>query len=279
MGTRFWIREFFAPTLLLVAIGALASASLAADLDSPPRFLLADQAYIERVDPEKALFAMERYQEIYRSDPQDWQAAWRFATACYFIGDRVVVDKGERETLFAQGRDAAESAAKMEPDCAPCHLLAGVNMALYGESVGILKMLFTLRPIRDYLKRSLELDPAFEGGAAARILGTIEQTIPFLLGGSKKRALAYFERALEIDSREPLNYFYFAKFLDRKEKDPRAALAVALRGLEEPRPSEERLESMEAWDRLKNWIPSLRERAERKKSKRRFGFGRRAKNR
>ncbi len=217
--------------------------------ESAPRFVEADQAYMERADPARITFANQRYEALYRADPGDWEAAWRVGMTCYFLGDRVAEDKSEREAFFARGRDVALVASKLNPDCAPCELLVGINMALYGESVGVVKMIFTLRSIRSHLRRSLELDPHFAEAAAARTLATVNEVVPFFLGGSKKRARKYFEEALAIDPSEPLNYVYFARFL-QKRREFGAALELTERGLEIPRPSPGRVESRAGWDRL-----------------------------
>jgi tetratricopeptide (TPR) repeat protein len=232
--------------------------------ESAPRFVEADQAYMERADPARIAFANQRYEALYRADPGDWEAAWRVAMTCYFLGDRVAEEKSEQEAFFARGRDVALEASKLNPDCAPCQLLVGINMALYGQSVGVVKMIFTLRSIRSHLRRSLELDPYFAEGTAARTLATIDEVVPFLLGGSKKRARKYFEEALAIDPTEPLNYAYFARFL-QKRGEFGAALELTERGLENPRPSPERVESQAGWDRLERIRAQLK--LEIKKSK------------
>lgn len=237
------------------------TASAESGWESAPRFAEADQAYLERADSARAVFANERYEALYRADPEDWQAAWRLAMTCYFLGNRVATDKSEKEAFFVRGRDVALEATKLKPDCAPCHLLVGVNMALYAESVGVVKMIFTLRPIRRHLRRSLELDPAFSEGAAARTLGTIDQAVPFFLGGSSRRAQEYYQRALDIDPAEPLNYLFYAYFRESRQ-ELRAALDLTKRGLEQPRPGLERLESRDGWDRLERLEVKLKQQIE-----------------
>ena len=236
-------------------------ASAESGWEAAPRFAEADQAYLERADSARAVFANERYEALYRADPEDWQAAWRLAMTCYFLGNRVATDKSEKEAFFVRGRDVALEATKLKPDCAPCHLLVGVNMALYAESVGVVKMIFTLRPIRRHLRRSLELDPAFAEGAAARTLGTIDQAVPFFLGGSSRRAQEYYQQALDIDPTEPLNYLFYAYFRESRQ-ELRAALDLAKRGLDQPRPGLERLESRDGWDRLERLEAKLKKKIE-----------------
>jgi len=110
-------------------------------------------------------------------------------------------------------------------------------------------MLFTLGDMRKHLRLSLELDPTFAEGAAARSLATIDQVVPFFLGGSKKRARENYQLALEIDPAEPLNYLYYARFLS-KRRELNAALALTRRGLAQPPPGPERVESRGAFEQL-----------------------------
>ena len=240
-----------------LAMTAAGPASAQIDGVSPARFEAADDAFRARADHERVRFAASRYDEIYAADPDDWQAAWRVSMACYFLGVRVVDSKEEREALYAKGRDAARRALELSPDCAACHFFAGVNMALYGESVGVLKMIFSVREIRSRLKRSLALDPRFANAAAARTLGLIDQKLPLVLGGSRRRAKAYFEQAVELDPNEPLNYLYYAEFLADSGGDLRAALAIAERGRALPMPPAERLESLSAVEDLAALVPKL----------------------
>ncbi len=244
----------FLATFLLLSRAALSQS----DWESAPRFVEADQAYMERADPARATFANESYEALYREDPEDWEAAWRLAMTYYYLGSRVASEKPEKEALFARGRDVAQASTLLNPDCAPCHLLTGINMALYGQSAGIVKMIFTLRDIRGHLKRSLELDPAFAEGAAARTLATIDQVVPFFLGGSKRRAQRNYARALEIDPSDPLNYLFYARFLAGRQEF-KAALDLTERGIALPRPGPERVESRDGWDRLQALLPNLRE--------------------
>ncbi len=255
------LRIFLVLLVLAPAFMAPGLATAQVDWESAPRFVEADQAYMERADPARVEFANQRYEAIYLANPLDWEAAWRVAMSCYFLGSRVAREDQEKEAFFARGRDVALQATVLNPKCAPCQLLVGINMALYGELVGVVKMIFTLGDIRSHLQRSLELDPSFAEGAAARSLATIDQVVPFFLGGSKKRAQKNYERALEIDPTEPLNYLYYARFLE-KRREFKAALALTRRGLSQPRPGSERVESLGAWQRLQTLEKTLEERVE-----------------
>ena len=110
-------------------------------------------------------------------------------------------DSKEKARIFAQGRDAGLAAVALKPDCAECHFWASINMALYGDTVGVFKMLFSLQEIEEHLKQTLKLKPAYVNGGAYRLLGLIEQKLPGILGGSNSRARDYFEKAISIAPR------------------------------------------------------------------------------
>ncbi len=249
------------------------------DVDSPERFKEADDAFRARADHERARLAARRYGEIYAADPEDWEAAWRLSMACYFMGVRVVEGKEEQEAFYAKGRDAARRAIELAPDCATCHLFAGINMALYGDSVGVIKMLFSVRQIRSHLKQSLALDPRLANGAAARTLALIDQKLPRVLGGSHKRAKAYFEQAIELDPDEPLNYLYYAEFLNKTKRDPKAALVIAERGRLVPQPPAARLESLSAVEDLTTLVAALKQRVAQPPRKSTLGVRRKGRRR
>ena len=81
--------------------------------------------------------------------------------------------------------------------------------------------------MRSHLKKAAELDPAFGGGAPYRILATITDALPAMLGGGKKRAREEIEQAIEAAPEEPLNYEFLADLLADRFKDRERALRVA----------------------------------------------------
>lgn len=255
------------PTWILVALFALAASlplkSVHGAPPAPTRFDQGDAAFKKRGDQAQAKQALDEYRKLFTETPNDPEAGWRFAMACYFYGLRFMKDKKlkhERADLYKEGRDAGRAALKAKPECAPCHFWTAINMALYGDTVGILKTLFTLGEIKDHLKESLGIDPKYAYSGAYRLLGLIEQKLPGILGGSDDRAREYLEKAIATSPDEPLNYEFLAKLLEDEFDDPKTALEVAKKGLAVPPPSEERLESREALVTLKKLADELAQR-------------------
>ncbi len=219
--------------------------STAAPAAVAPRFAAGDLAFRERKDPERARAALTSYRADREASPEDPQAAWRLGMACYFVGFRLEKDGGTREKIFAEGRDAALAGVKTDPSCAPCHFWAAINMALYGQEVGVFKMLFSLNEVREHLRATLKLEPGYANAGAYRLLGVIERKLPGILGGNDDRALENFRSAVATSPDEPLNYLFLARELLERGKTPEA-VAAAEQGIRVSGLPAERVESIEA---------------------------------
>ncbi|MGE0614211.1 MAG: TRAP transporter TatT component family protein [Bacteriovoracia bacterium] len=227
---------------------------------TPPAspYALGDQLFYGRADGTKAQEALKVFRELWQKNPQDFEAGWRVSMACYFVGIRLTPEGEPREKLYAEGRDIGKESIKLAKEkklpCAACNFWTAINMALYGESVGVFKMLFTLNEIQTLLKASIEADPSFAYAGAYRLLGMIEWKLPGILGGSNSRAKDYFEKAIAQGPTEPLNYLFLARLLDDKFDERAEALNWAKKGLEVPVPTPDRLEALDALKDLQEFI-------------------------
>jgi hypothetical protein len=214
-----------------------------------------DEAFKKRNIAEKAKEALELYREAYQADPKNSEHGWRLAVACYFVGHRLTPNEKEQEKIFNEGQLAGKQASELDPKCAPCQFWTAINMALYGQAVGVVKMLFTLDEIQTRLKKVIALDPGYAGSGAYRLLGTIQWKLPGILGGSNKRAKENFEKAIETSPNETLNYLFLARLL-RKEypEEDAKAIELAKQGLAVDKSKLERVESFEALEDLRKFV-------------------------
>ena len=247
-------------TLLLSFVGAPPSAHALVDplayqpeLDDGP-LGPGRQAYRERRDPARALESYELFKAVVAENPDDPVALWHLAMSCYYLGQRVYRTTDDRRRIFEEGHKLAESAAERAPDCAPCHMLAGVNQALWGQQVGIFRVISGLPRVKGHLQRSTELDPTFAGASALRVRSQIARVLPRWLGGGKKRARSYLYRAIEIAPNEPLNYYFLAKLLLKDYGDRDGALQIARKGLSVPPPGPEFVESVDSMGGLRRFV-------------------------
>lgn len=224
-----------------------------------PRYLAGDFAFKQRANPSRARLSLKLYRDGLAKYPKDSSAAWRVSMACYFVGLRLTHDNDQKKALFKEGQAAGEAAIQLSKNCAPCHFWTAINMALYGETVGVFKMLFTLGGIREHLKKSIEADPYYAYGGAYRLLGLIDQKLPGILGGNNDDAKSYFEKAISHAPHEPLNYLFLAKLLKDAYDDEKGALKMAQKGLSVPEPTPDRLEARDALKNLQEFVKELKD--------------------
>lgn len=215
------------------------------------------QAYRERRDPARAIESYELFKTVVAENPDDPVALWHLAMSCYYLGQRVYDNSDDRRRIFEEGHKIAETAAERAPDCAPCHMLAGVNQALWGQEVGIFRVISGLPRVKRHLQLSTDLDPTFAGASALRVRSQIAQVLPSWLGGGKNRARSYLYRAIEIAPNEPLNYYFLAKLLLKDYGDRDKALEIAKRGLAVPPPGPEFVESVDSMGRLRSFVDKI----------------------
>jgi hypothetical protein len=186
----------------------------------------------------------------------DAEAAWRVGLGCYVLAHKHSSpgsEEDQREALFREGMEASQAGLKSDPRCAPCHFWAGVNMALYGQTVGAFKMFRLVDSIRSHAEASAKLDPTYASGGAYRLLGQLEEGLPGLLGGSNARAQEWFEKAVAAVPDDPMNYAHLVRILRKRDRDDEAVLA-AKKALALPAPQADQHEALGALEELRNFI-------------------------
>lgn len=217
-------------------------------------FAPADAAFKKRGVEAEAQKALTLYREIFNKHPENAESAWRLSAACYHFGYKFVAKSKEKQALFTEGRLAAEAGAKADPKCAACYFWSAINRALYGEAIGKVKMYFSLSDIKKDLNKSIELDPGYAAGGAYRLLGQIQMSVPGVIGGSKKEAKEYLEKAISLAPKDPLNYYWMAKLQQSNFKNQKKATELAMQGLALGEPAADQFESIDAYTKLKQFI-------------------------
>ena len=188
-----------------------------------------DDLYAERADLAKAKAALAKLDEALAANEDAYAAQWRMARLLYWIGDHTAGNDAKKQ-IFQQGVEHAKKAIEMGPDKVEGHFWLGVCYGVYGEAKGVLKSLFLIKPIKEEMRRVLEIDPAYDRGGADRVLGRVYHEVPGIAGGSEKKSLEHLLKAVEYGPRVGLNLLYLADTyisLDRVE-DARKTLETIL---------------------------------------------------
>lgn len=235
---------------LLLALHGWALCSLHSAL--PPTSVLlkeADRLFQKRNKENQLHLAWETYQKAIQKDPNSTEAAWKFSMACQSLAARYGKTDEEQAALFKWGAEVAQRAAEQDSQCGPCQFWAAINMAQYGEKVGVVKMLFTLSEILERLKKAAALSPQHAMGGPDRVLGTVYQTLPGILGGDFEKARNHFEKAIGHSPHEPVNYLSLAKLLKENENYDEAR-QTAKKGLKKLKFTNISIESLESQKEL-----------------------------
>jgi tetratricopeptide (TPR) repeat protein len=199
---------------LFVAAAALAvlPSLAAAQTPAPAGSTLieeSDALYAQRADLDKAKEGLAKLEQALAAKEDAYSAYWRMARLSYWIGDHTPGNDAKKE-IFSKGIDYAKKAIGLGPDKPDGHFWLGVNYGVYGEAKGVLKSLFLVKPIKDEMRRVLELDAAYDHGGADRVLGRVYHEVPGIAGGSEKKSLEHLLKALEHGPRVGLNLLYIS---------------------------------------------------------------------
>jgi tetratricopeptide (TPR) repeat protein len=188
----------------------------------------ADALYAERSNLARAREAADLWEAAWKRTPDDAEAAWKLARACYWLGNHVA--ETEVRAQFERGIAAARSAEQHAPNRPEGPFWMAANMAGLAETQGMRAGLKYRTPIREALEKVLAMDPAFQQGSADRALGRWYYKVPGLFGGSKKKSEEHLRKALTYNPRSTATHYFLAETLlamDRKD-DARAELQQVL---------------------------------------------------
>jgi tetratricopeptide (TPR) repeat protein len=190
-----------------------------------------DALYRQREDLAAARRAAEIWRQRLARRSDDFEAAWKLARACYWLGHHGP-EAGRRRDLEA-GVAAARAAAAIRPDRPEGHFWLAANLGGLAESGGVFQGLRSRGAIKAALERVLAIDPAYLGGAADRALGRWYYKVPRAFGGSLDRAVDHLRRALAYDPDSTIGRYFLAEALLRLGR-PGEARAELQRVLDAP---------------------------------------------
>jgi tetratricopeptide (TPR) repeat protein len=158
----------------------------------------ADRLFSHGEDAARDRQSFDTLDKAIASDANNYQLLWRFARACYYVGDEASSDKVR---YFERGIAAGQKAVALQPNAVEGHFWLGVCYGGYAEVKGALKALTTVKKIRAEMETVLRLNSGYEDANAYLALGEMDKELPRIFGGSTSRAIAYLEQGLKIAPR------------------------------------------------------------------------------
>jgi tetratricopeptide (TPR) repeat protein len=201
-----------------------------------------DRLYAEREHLQSALDAAAIWGAQLERDPKNFEAAWKLARACYWLGGHVAAS--ERRAQFERGIEAARQATVLQSSRPEGFFWMAANMGAMAESFGLRAGIRYRSPVKKALETVLMIDRSFQQGSADRALGRWYLKVPRLFGGSKDKSVEHLKQSLTYDAASTASHYFLAETY-----------------LEMDRPDEARLELLKVIEVPINphWAPEDRE--------------------
>jgi len=179
-----------------------------------------DALYRNRATIDQARSAAAIWEARLTSDARDFEAAWKLARVCYWLGNHEA-QENMRRTALERGITAARQAVSVHGDRAEGHFWIAANMGTLAESFGLRQGLKYRGEIKSELETVLRLDPGFQKGSADRALGRWYFKVPGLFGGSDKKSEEHLRKSLTYGE-NTVSHFFLAETLFDLNRDTEA---------------------------------------------------------
>ena len=195
---------------------ALVAGQIALGASDDPDALYRDRASIASARSAAAIWATQ-----VKTDPKNFEAAWKLARTMYWLGNHESTEAARRSAL-ERGIDAARTATTLKPDRPEGYFWSAANMGTLAESFGLRQGLKYRGQIKDALETVLKIDPSFQRGSADRALGRWYYKVPGLFGGSKKKSEEHLRKSLTYDPNSTVSHYFLAETLFELDRDTEA---------------------------------------------------------
>ena len=141
----------------------------------------------------------------FRERPNDLEAAWQLARACFERADSTPNEQ-DLAAFAKEGIEAARRAVSIEPNSAPAHYYLALNLGELARTK-TLGAAHLVRQMEKELQTAAKLDEKFDHGGADRCLGILYSQAPGwpVSIGDPKKAQTHLEKAVALDPEFPEN--------------------------------------------------------------------------
>lgn len=146
----------------------------------------------------------------YRQEPQNTEATWQFARACFDLAE-FSTNSTERAAIAERGIAAARALAEREPRVAAARYYLGMNLGQLARTrtLGAFKL---VREMEREFTQAAELDERFDYAGPQRNLGMLYRDAPVIGSvGSRSKANQHLSRAATLAPGYPENRLALAE--------------------------------------------------------------------
>jgi len=177
-----------------------------------------DRLYADREHLQSAMDAAAVWESRFKTNPKDFESAWKLARTCYWLGGHVVEDA--RRAQYERGIEAGRQASVLQSARPEGYFWMAANMGEMAESFGLRAGIKYRTPVRKALETVLMLDPGFQQGSADRALGRWYLKVPRLFGGSKDQSVEHLKKSLTYDQASTASHYFLAEtYLEMDRRD------------------------------------------------------------
>jgi len=113
------------------------------------------------------------------------------------LADDLYTNDEKRLSAYEQGATAASKAMELQDSNAQAHFLYAANLGSAARIRGLTTAAMKVKELQRHVERAIELDS--NHAQALQLMGGLFMELPWFLGGDKKLAQEYFERAVAAD--------------------------------------------------------------------------------
>jgi len=204
-----WARK--AAMIAVSGVAVVALLVLPARANRLPDPLQFDADYFQRHLPGKLATNIEQLQNTIKGKmgvpledgDTKGQYLWRLCRAKIRNAEKLE-KRSDKLAEYESAKNDCEKSVELSSSTANAHFWLGVSLGRWGETKGLLKSLFIIKPLKKAMAEVIRLDPTH--GGAHNVLGEILWQVPGFAGGDKKKALEEFETALRLSPRYTANH-------------------------------------------------------------------------
>jgi tetratricopeptide (TPR) repeat protein len=195
-----------------------------------------DRLYDHRLDVKAVQGLVEKGQLLLSKHPKDYEVLWRLSRAYFHLG-REAETREDKLTCYKKAVEIGQQAVEANGHQVEGHFWLGISLAAVGETTGIMKSLTSVGDIKKEMEQVVALNASYEDGGGYRILGRVDQKVPWLFGGNKTRSLEYYQKALAVSPENTYTHLFLAELLmeEGKLEEAMRELKVILEAKNDPR--------------------------------------------